>query len=284
MLRITRQEGPVLVYPQIDPIAVSLGPLKVHWYGLMYLLAFGTGYGLALWRIRRSGSGWTADMLSDLLFYIAMGVILGGRLGYVVFYGFDRLVDDPLWALRVWEGGMSFHGGLLGVLIAVAVFCRQYQKPWFDMMDFVAPLVPTGLLFGRIGNFIGGELWGRPVVDQNFPLAMVFPHVDNLARHPSQLYEAVLEGLVLFVLLWWYSARPRPRMAVSGLFLAGYGAARFTVEFFRQPDADKGFILFDWMTMGQILTTPMILGGLVLMLLAYRNERLALNVPTRTPE
>lgn len=284
MLRITRQEGPVLVYPQIDPIAVSLGPLKVHWYGLMYLLAFGIGYGLALWRIRRNGSGWTADMLSDLLFYIAMGVILGGRLGYVVFYGFDRLVDDPLWALRVWEGGMSFHGGLLGVLIAVAVFCRQYQKPWFDMMDFVAPLVPTGLLFGRIGNFIGGELWGRPVVDQNFPLAMVFPHVDNLARHPSQLYEAVLEGLVLFVLLWWYSASPRPRMAVSGLFLAGYGAARFTVEFFRQPDADKGFILFDWMTMGQILTTPMILGGLVLMLLAYRNERLALNVPTRTPE
>ena len=274
----------MLVYPQIDPIAVSLGPLKVHWYGLMYLLAFGTGYGLALWRIRRSGSGWTADMLSDLLFYIAMGVIMGGRLGYVVFYGFDRLMDDPLWALRVWEGGMSFHGGLLGVLIAVAVFCRQYQKPWFDMMDFVAPLVPTGLLFGRIGNFIGGELWGRPVVDQNFPLAMVFPHVDNLARHPSQLYEAVLEGLVLFVLLWWYSARPRPRMAVSGLFLAGYGAARFTVEFFRQPDADKGFILFDWMTMGQILTTPMILGGLVLMLLAYRNERLALNVPTRTPE
>ncbi|MDO8268849.1 MAG: prolipoprotein diacylglyceryl transferase [Moraxellaceae bacterium] len=274
----------MLVYPQIDPIAVSLGPLKVHWYGLMYLLAFGIGYGLALWRIRRNGSGWTADMLSDLLFYIAMGVILGGRLGYVVFYGFDRLVDDPLWALRVWEGGMSFHGGLLGVLIAVAVFCRQYQKPWFDMMDFVAPLVPTGLLFGRIGNFIGGELWGRPVVDQNFPLAMVFPHVDNLARHPSQLYEAVLEGLVLFVLLWWYSARPRPRMAVSGLFLAGYGAARFTVEFFRQPDADKGFILFDWMTMGQILTTPMILGGLVLMLLAYRNERLAITVPTRTPE
>ena len=274
----------MLVYPHIDPIAVSLGPLKVHWYGLMYLLAFGTGYGLALWRIRRSGSGWTADMLSDLLFYIAMGVILGGRLGYVLFYGFDRLVDDPLWALRVWEGGMSFHGGLLGVLIAVAVFCRQYQKPWFGMMDFVAPLIPTGLLFGRIGNFIGGELWGRPVVDQNFPLAMVFPHVDNLARHPSQLYEAVLEGLVLFVLLWWYSARLRPRMAVSGLFLAGYGAARFTVEFFRQPDADKGFILFDWMTMGQILTTPMILGGLVLMLLAYRNERLALNVPTRTPE
>jgi len=274
----------VLVYPHIDPVAVSLGPLKVHWYGLMYLLAFATGYGLALWRIRRSGSGWTEDMLSDLLFYIAMGVILGGRLGYVVFYGFDRLLDDPLWALRVWEGGMSFHGGLLGVLVAVAIFSRQYQKQWFDMTDFVAPLIPTGLLFGRIGNFIGGELWGRPVLDPNYPLAMVFPHVDNLARHPSQLYEAALEGLVLFVLLWWYSARPKPRMAVSGLFLIGYGAARFVVEFFRQPDADKGFILFDWMTMGQILTVPMILGGLVLMLLAYRNERLAMNVSTRAPE
>ncbi len=274
----------MLVYPQIDPVAVSLGPLKVHWYGLMYLMAFATGYALALWRIRHSNSGWTADMLSDLLFYIALGVILGGRLGYVVFYGFDRLLDDPLWALRVWEGGMSFHGGLLGVLVAVYAFCRQYRKPWFDMMDFVAPLVPTGLLFGRIGNFIGGELWGRPVVDPSYPYGMVFPHVDNLVRHPSQLYEAALEGLVLFVVLWWYSASPKPRMAVSGLFLAGYGVARFVVEFFRQPDADKGFILFNWMTMGQILTVPMILGGLVLMLLAYRNQRLALNVPTRTPE
>lgn len=274
----------MLVYPQIDPVAVSLGPLKVHWYGLMYLMAFATGYALALWRIRRSNSGWTTDMLSDLLFYIALGVILGGRLGYVLFYGFDRLLDDPLWALRVWEGGMSFHGGLLGVLVAVYAFCRQYRKPWFDMMDFVAPLVPTGLLFGRIGNFIGGELWGRPVVDPTYAYGMVFPHVDNLVRHPSQLYEAALEGLVLFVLLWWYSAKPKPRMAVSGLFLVGYGIARFVVEFFRQPDADKGFILFNWMTMGQILTVPMILGGLVLMLLAYRNQRLATNLPTRTPE
>lgn len=278
------RNSPLLVYPQIDPVAVSLGPLKVHWYGLMYLMAFATGYALALWRIRRSNSGWTTDMLSDLLFYIALGVILGGRLGYVVFYGFDRLVDDPLWALRVWEGGMSFHGGLLGVLVAVYAFCRQYRKPWFDMMDFVAPLVPTGLLFGRIGNFIGGELWGRPVVDPTYAYGMVFPHVDNLVRHPSQLYEAALEGLVLFVLLWWYSAKPKPRMAVSGLFLVGYGIARFVVEFFRQPDADKGFILFNWMTMGQILTVPMILGGLVLMLLAYRNQRLATNLPTRTPE
>lgn len=264
----------MLVYPQIDPVALHLGPLSVHWYGLMYLCGFGIGYALALWRCRRPGSPWTPDMVSDVVFYVALGVILGGRLGYVLFYGLPRFLEDPLWALRVWEGGMSFHGGLLGVFIAMMVFARQYKMRWFDVMDFVAPLIPPGILFGRIGNFIGGELWGRPVIDQNYPLAMIFPHVDNLGRHPSQLYEAALEGLLLFIVLWWFSSRPRPRMAVSGLFLIGYGVARFTVEFFRQPDADKGFILFDWVTMGQILTSPMILGGLVLMLLAYRNERL----------
>ncbi len=269
-----REEKALLVYPHIDPVALSLGPLKVHWYGLMYLFGFAAGYGLGLWRARRSNGLWTDEMLSDMVFYIALGVILGGRLGYVLFYGFPRFLDDPLWALRVWEGGMSFHGGLLGVLVAMGLFARQYQKNWLDIMDFVAPLIPPGIFFGRIGNFIGGELWGRPVVDTSYPLAMIFPHVDMLPRHPSQLYEAVLEGLLLFVLLWWYSSKPRPRMAVASLFLIGYGAARFIVEFFRQPDADKGFILFDWMTMGQILTTPMILGGLVLMLLAYRNDRL----------
>lgn len=264
----------MLVYPQIDPVALHLGPLKVHWYGLMYLFGFAAGYALALWRARRSDGRWTDEMVSDMVFYVAMGVILGGRLGYVFFYGFSRFLDDPLWALRVWEGGMSFHGGLLGVLVAMAIFARQYQKNWLDIMDFVAPLVPPGIFFGRIGNFIGGELWGRPVDNPDYPLAMIFPHVDLLPRHPSQLYEAALEGLVLFVLLWWFSSKPRPRMAVSALFLIGYGVARFVVEFFRMPDADKGFILFDWMTMGQILTTPMILGGLVLMLLAYRNARL----------
>lgn len=264
----------MLVYPQIDPVALSLGPLKVHWYGLMYLCAFACAYGLGLWRIRRGRGPWTEAMLSDMVFYGALGVILGGRLGYVLFYGFPRFLNDPLWALRVWEGGMSFHGGLLGVLVAMAFFARQYQKNWLDLMDFVAPLVPTGLFFGRIGNFIGGELWGRPVQDPGYPLAMIFPHVDMLPRHPSQLYEAVLEGLLLFVVLWWYSAKPRPRMAVSGLFLFGYGMARFVVEFFRMPDADKGFVFFDWMTMGQILSSPMILGGLVLMLLAYRQARL----------
>lgn len=260
----------MLVYPHINPIALQLGPFAVHWYGLMYLCAFATGYGLALWRTRRSGGVWTPDMISDMVFYVAMGVILGGRLGYVLFYGFPRFLNDPLWAFRVWEGGMSFHGGLLGVLTAMAIFAWQYKKNWWDIMDFVAPMVPTGLLFGRIGNFIGGELWGRPVVDPHYAYGMIFPHVDMLPRHPSQLYEAALEGLVLFIVLWWFSSRPRPRMAVSGLFLMGYGLARFTVEFFREPDADKGFILFDWMTMGQILTTPMIIGGLVLMIFAYR--------------
>lgn len=263
----------MLVYPHIDPVAFALGPLKVHWYGLMYLAGFAAGYGLALWRGRRAG--WSSEMIADLVFYIAMGVILGGRLGYVLFYGFDRFLHDPLWVLRVWEGGMSFHGGLLGVLVAMILFARHYQRNWFDVMDFVAPLVPPGIFFGRIGNFIGGELWGRPVQNPDFPLAMVFPHVDALARHPSQLYEAALEGLLLFALLWWYSGRPRPRMAVGALFLVGYGAARFTVEFFRQPDADKGFILFDWMTMGQLLTLPMIVAGLAVMLIAYRRNRFA---------
>ncbi len=263
----------MLVYPQIDPVAVSLGPLKVHWYGLMYLCGFAAGYALALWRAKRPGSGWTQEQVSDLVFYIAMGVVLGGRLGYVFFYGFDKFLGDPLWALRVWEGGMSFHGGLLGVLVAAGLFARAHQKDWWQLMDFVAPLVPPGIMFGRIGNFIGGELWGRPVVNPDFSLAMVFPHVDALARHPSQLYEAALEGLLLFVLLWWYSSKPRPRMAVSALFLIGYGLGRFIVEFFREPDADKGYILFNWMTMGQILTTPMILGGALLMAYAYYRDR-----------
>lgn len=269
----------MLVYPQINPIAVQLGPLAVHWYGLMYLFGFAAGYGLALLRTRKPGSTWTADMVSDMVFYVALGVILGGRLGYVLFYGFPRFLNDPVWALRVWEGGMSFHGGLLGVLVAMAIFSWQYKKNWLDVMDFVAPLVPPGIFFGRIGNFIGGELWGRPVVNPDYPLAMVFPHVDMLPRHPSQLYEAALEGLLLFLVLWWFSSRPRPRMAVASLFLIGYGLARFTVEFFREPDADKGFILFDWMTMGQILTTPMILGGLVLLLVAYRKQLPGVRAP-----
>jgi len=260
----------MLTYPQIDPIAVHLGPIQIHWYGLMYLCGFATAYGLALWRARRIG--WSEEQVSDLVFYGAMGVILGGRLGYVFFYGFDRFLQDPLWLFRVWEGGMSFHGGFLGVLTAMIVFARKYNVTWFQVTDFIAPLVPPGLFFGRIGNFIGGELWGRPVISPDYPFGMVFPHVDALVRHPSQLYEALAEGLLLFLALWLFSLKERPRMAVSALFLIGYGLARFTIEFFREPDLDQGFIAFDWMTKGQVLTVPMILAGVALMIVAYRRQ------------
>ncbi len=262
----------MLVYPQIDPIAVSLGPLKVHWYGLMYLCAFGMAFFLAKTRAQRMTPIWTADQLSDLIFYGAMGIILGGRCGYVFFYSFDHFLENPIWLIQVWKGGMSFHGGFLGVLAAMVLFARRYKLPFWEVIDFVAVLIPTGLLFGRIGNFIGGELWGRPVVDLNYPLAMIFPHVDSLPRHPSQLYEAFLEGAVLFVIIWLYSSKPRPVKAVSGVFALGYGLARFTVEFFREPDADKGFIAFGWLTMGQLLTMPLIILGVVLLALAYTHK------------
>lgn len=259
----------MLVYPQIDPVAVSLGPLQVHWYGLMYLLAFGAAYLLGQSRCKKMNPVWSAEQLSDVVFYAAMGIILGGRLGYVFFYSFDHFLEDPIWLIQVWKGGMSFHGGFLGVLAAMVLFARRYKLGFWQVMDFVAPLVPTGLLFGRIGNFIGGELWGRPVIDQSYPLAMVFPHVDTLPRHPSQLYEAALEGLVLFVVLWLFSSKSRPVGAVSGVFALGYGMARFTIEFFREPDADKGFIAFGWLTMGQLLSMPLIIIGIILLVWAY---------------
>ena len=263
----------MLTYPHIDPIALSLGPLKVHWYGLMYLLGFGSAYLLALWRAKRIG--WTNDQVADLIFYCAMGVIIGGRLGYVFFYGFDRFINDPLWAIRLWEGGMSFHGGFLGVLVAGFLFARRYNTPWLEITDLLAVIVPPGLLFGRIGNFIGGELWGRPVTSPELPWGMVFPHVDALARHPSQLYEALFEGLVLFLVIFIFTLKPRPRMAASSLFLIGYGLARFNIEFFREPDADQGFVLFNWMTKGQMLTAPMIILGVVLLIISYRKSNVA---------
>jgi phosphatidylglycerol:prolipoprotein diacylglycerol transferase len=262
----------MLKYPDIDPVAIAIGPLQIHWYGLMYLLAFGTAWGLANYRARQANSGWTSEQVSDLIFFGAMGVILGGRFGYVMFYNFSQFLDDPLWLLRVWEGGMSFHGGLLGVLLAVAWFGRKYQKNFFDVGDFVAPLVPVGLMFGRIGNFIGGELWGRAADPQAVPWAMVFPRADDLARHPSQLYQAGLEGLLLFIVLWWYSSRPRPRMAVGAAFLLGYGIFRTIAEFFREPDAHIGFDLFGWMSRGQLLSLPMIVAGLLLLAWAYRRR------------
>ncbi len=257
----------MLTFPEIDPIIVQIGPLAVRWYGLMYLVGFAGAWWLMRRRATRPDIGLTAQDVGDLVFYAALGVILGGRLGYVLFYGWERLLADPLFVFRIDQGGMSFHGGLLGVLGAFGWFAWRRGRHFFDVADFVAPMVPIGLGAGRLGNFINGELWGR-VTD--VPWGFVFPGAGALPRHPSQLYEAALEGLALFVLLWWFSARPRPRYAVSGLFLVGYGAARFAVEFVRQPDEHLGFLAFDWLTMGQLLTLPMILGGLVCLALAYR--------------
>ncbi|WP_373691397.1 prolipoprotein diacylglyceryl transferase [Endozoicomonas sp. YOMI1] len=262
----------MIAYPEIDPVAFSLGPLSVHWYGLMYL----AGFALALWlggiRARRSAGLWRPEQVSDLIFYGAIGVILGGRFGYVIFYQFDYFVRDPLWLFKVWSGGMSFHGGLLGVLVAMWLYGRSQGKRFFQVTDFIAPLVPLGLGLGRIGNFIGGELWGRA---SDVPWAMVFPtDPGQVARHPSQLYQFFLEGLVLFGILWWFSSKPRPRMAISGLFLLIYGLARFAVEFVREPDAQLGFIAFDWLTMGQLLSLPMVIMGIVFMVWGYRHHPL----------
>jgi len=249
----------LLTYPAIDPVAFSVGPLSVHWYGLTYLAAFALAWWLAARRSLRPDLAVQRDQIDDLIFFAALGVVIGGRLGYVIFYGSDRLLADPLWLFRVWEGGMAFHGGLLGVLVAVWLFARKYRLVYADVLDFVAPLVPLGLACGRLGNFIGQELWGRAA---QVPWAMVFPDDPlQLPRHPSQLYQAALEGVLLFLLLWWFSARPRPRLAVGGLFLLGYGGLRFIAEFFREPDAHIGFIAAGWLTQGQLLCLPMVAFG-----------------------
>lgn len=266
----------MLTYPDIDPVAFSLGPLKVRWYGLMYVVGFVAAWWLARRRAALPGSTWRPVDVDDLIFYAAFGVILGGRLGWVLFYGLESMADDPLRLLRIWEGGMSFHGGLLGVLAALAIFALQRKRRIADVFDFTAPLPAIGLLAGRIGNFVNGELWGKPT---DVPWAFV---VDGVPRHASQLYEGVLEGLVLFVILWVFTAKPRPRLAPSGLFLLGYGTFRFLVEFVRVPDLNRGYLLFDWVTMGQLLSLPMIIAGVFLLVLAYRrNEASGNNVPVR---
>jgi len=261
----------MLKFPNIDPIALKIGPLKVHWYGLMYLIGFIAAWFLGKSRAKKS---WTPinteEQMSDLIFYCALGVILGGRLGYVLFYNFDFFLAQPLWLFKVWEGGMSFHGGLIGVILAMIYFSRKVGCTFFELADFVAPLIPIGLGAGRIGNFINGELWGR-VTD--VPWAMVFPRAgDGLPRHPSQLYEFALEGVVLFILLWWFSSKPRPRMAVSSLFLTAYGSFRFFDEFFRQPDQQLGFLQWGWLTMGQLLSFPMIIAGIAGLIWVYRRN------------
>ncbi|MGJ0535365.1 MAG: prolipoprotein diacylglyceryl transferase [Methylocystis sp.] len=249
----------MLVHPQFDPIAIQLGPIGIHWYGLMYLIGFLGVLFLGKWRIRRNPDCIVSEHdLDDMLFYGALGVILGGRLGYVLFYQPDYFLSHPLEIFAVWQGGMSFHGGFLGVLAAMWLFVRKRGKNWLAVMDFVAPLVPLGLGAGRLGNFINGELWGRAT---DLPWGVVFPQVDNVPRHPSQLYEFGLEGIALFLLLWIYSSKPRPVGAVSALFLIGYGASRFVVEFAREPDSFLGPLALG-MSMGQWLSLPMVLVGL----------------------
>jgi len=259
----------MMVHPQFDPIALSIGPLAVRWYGLMYLIGFGLFWWVGRSRIARRPAGvWTKKDLDDALFYGILGTILGGRFGYVLFYKLGDYAAEPWRIFYVWEGGMSFHGGMLGVIFAMWLFARVRRQDWLRVTDFIAPLVPLGLGAGRMGNFINAELWGRPT---DGPWAMVFPNVDNIPRHPSQLYEFALEGVVLFLLLWWFSAKPKPRGAVSGLFLTAYGVLRFTVEFTREPDSFLGILALGF-TMGQWLSIPMMVIGLSMIMWAYRTQ------------
>ena len=264
----------MIPFPEIDPVIFTIGPLKLRWYGLMYALGFLAFWWLGRIHARKPHTVVQPDAVGDILFYGMLGVILGGRIGSVFFYNFSYFLENPLYLFKIWEGGMSFHGGLLGVIIAHWIY--QYKKGYgfLRLCDFVAPMVPIGLGAGRIGNFINGELWGR-VTD--VPWAMVFPHAGDLPRHPSQLYQAFLEGLVLFVVLWLFAQKPRPIGAVAGLFVLLYGMFRFAIEFVREPDAHLSFIAFNWMTMGQLLSIPMIVVGLVTIWLAYNKFGMAEN-------
>jgi phosphatidylglycerol:prolipoprotein diacylglycerol transferase len=259
----------MLLYPQIDPIAFQIGPVAVHWYGLMYGIGFLAGWWLGRRRARQDWRPVRPMQMDDLVLYVALGVVLGGRLGYMLFYGREQLAQDPLALFRLWEGGMSFHGGLIGVIIAVWWFSRRIDQPMLRVMDFVAPLVPIGLGTGRLGNFINGELWGGPT---DLPWGMVVPGLGPVPRHPSQLYELLLEGVVLFIILWAFSRRPRPTGAVSALFLIGYGVFRLLVEFVRLPDAHIGYLAFGWLTMGMLLSLPMIVAGIGLLAWAYGRQ------------
>ncbi|MDA1116980.1 MAG: prolipoprotein diacylglyceryl transferase [Proteobacteria bacterium] len=258
----------MLIHPNFDPIAISIGPLAVRWYGLMYLAAFGMLWWLGRRRIARGAAPITSQQFDDLIFLGVLGTILGGRLGYVLFYKPAYYAAHPLDIFAIWQGGMAFHGGFLGVIAAGAFFAWRQRLDWWRLVDFIVPLVPPGLAAGRLGNFINGELWGR-VTDA--PWGMVFRNAGALPRHPSQLYQFALEGVLLFVLLWWYSSKPRPRGAVSALFLIGYGAFRFLAEYAREPDDFLGLLALD-LSMGQWLSLPMIAAGILLFLWSQKQR------------
>ena len=262
----------MLTHPNFDPVALQIGPLSIHWYGIMYLLAFAAAWGIAQHRSKAAHAPIAAKHVDDLIFYGALGVVLGGRFGYVLFYNFDKFLADPIWLIKVWEGGMSFHGGFLGVVLAMVLYARHLKVSIGELCDFVAPIVPIGLGCGRLGNFIGQELYGRAA---DVPWAMVFTtDPERLPRHPSQLYQLMLEGVLFFLILYFFSAKKRPTWSVGGLFLLCYGSFRFVVEFFRQPDSHIGFDAFGWLTRGQLLSLPMIIGGALLMVWAYRYQKL----------
>ncbi len=256
-------------YPDINPIAFKIGPFKVFWYGITYIVGLALAWVLALARAKKPHSGWTKEQVGDLIFYNAIGLVVGGRLGYMLFYDFHNFIANPIIIFKTWQGGMSFHGGLLGVAVATLLFAWRYKKHFFTVADFIAPLAPLGLGAGRIGNFINGELWGRITT---MPWGMIYPKAGPLPRHPSEIYEFFCEGIVLFLILWFYSAKTKPRMAVSALFLLCYGCIRFFLEFWRQPDPQLGFVAFGWMTQGQLLSIPMIILGIILLYFAYRRK------------
>jgi phosphatidylglycerol:prolipoprotein diacylglycerol transferase len=261
-----------MIYPNIDPVAFHLFSWPVYWYGLMYLIGFFGGWLVLALRLRVSPRGISQDQLSDIVFYTAIGAIIGGRLGYILFYDLHTAIADPLFIVQTWKGGMSFHGGLLGVLIALVICTKKVKQSFLALTDLIAPAVPIGLGAGRIGNFINGELWGRVTTSS---WGMVFPNAGPLPRYPSQLLEFALEGVLMFIILWTYSSKPRPTGAVSGLFAICYGVFRCISELYREPDAGIGYIAFGWLTEGQLLSLPLIAVGVILMVMAYRKESVA---------
>jgi phosphatidylglycerol---prolipoprotein diacylglyceryl transferase len=267
----------MLTYPRIDPVALHLGPVQIHWYGIMYVIGFGIGWWLGRREARRPGSTWKPEQVDDFIFWVMVGGILGGRIGYVLIYvlpfQMDLLREDWLYPIKIWQGGMSFHGGLVGGLAAMVLYARRYGRRALDVLDFAAPLAGLGICAVRIGNFINGELWGAPT-DWKWGFLVPDPRTGELVgRHASQLYEAVFEGLVLFVLVWAFTRRPRASGAAIGLALAWYGLVRFMVEFVRVPDAQIGYLLGDWFTMGQLLSLPVLVGGLVMLVRSIMQPR-----------